>query len=237
MSKIWKEIKFLNNNQNSNNINELYNDKGNTTMNTDDLIDIINKHLTNTFHKDNNPTTDILDDLDNLEKTHTYTNRLNNSTKKRNNSHFTQFMSKTHNINHKITHTISKKEIIEATKSQKNDKSTGNDWIPAEIFKQNIDEWATYLEKYFNNINNGEMPDLWKQGVVILIPKTGDKRNINNYRPITLLNSIYKIWATIITNKLKPYMNLRTCEMQHGYKIKKSTVDIIYHTKRNFMKK
>ena len=33
---------------------------------------------------------------------------------------------------------------------------------------------------------------------------------IKNYRPITLLNTVYKILTTISTNKIAPYMNIRT---------------------------
>ena len=92
-----------------------------------------------------------------------------------------------------------------------------------------------------NKINNArsnknETPTEWKQGVITLLFKSGCAKSIRNYRPITLLNSIYKIWATVITNRLKPIMNILTNETQHGYKIKKSTVDIIYHIKRNFIK-
>ena len=35
------------------------------------------------------------------------------------------------------------------------------------------------------------------------------------------------IWATIMTNRLKPIMNMIIDETHHGYKIKKSTVDNI----------
>ena len=60
------------------------------------------------------------------------------------------------------------------------------------------------------------MPEEWKHRVITLIYKIGCAKPIKNYRPITLLNSIYKIWATIMTSGLKPIMNMLTDETQHG---------------------
>ena len=127
-------------------------------------------------------------------------------------------------------------EIRKAVTSQKDNKATGNDNIPTEIFKQNIDIWVKPIKILIQEVTRNEIPDEWKQGLITLISKSGCAELIKNYRPITLLNSIYKIWATVITNRLKPIMNILTNETQHGYNVKKSTIDIIYRTKRNFIK-
>ena len=58
----------------------------------------------------------------------------------------------------------------------------------------------------------------WKKGLLTLLYKKGDKKDINNYRPIVILNSIYKIWTTVIANRLSPIMNLLTNEFQCAYK-------------------
>ena len=55
---------------------------------------------------------------------------------------------------------------------------------------------------------------------ITLIRKTGCTKEIKNYRPITLLRSIYKIWSEITTNRLKPIMDILTKETQRGYEIK-----------------
>merc|ERR1712112_158607 len=60
------------------------------------------------------------------------------------------------------------------------------------------------------------------------IPKgKKDKSTLKNFRPITLLNIVYKIWAIIFTNRLTPYMNLLTQETQSAYKTGRSTIDIL----------
>lgn len=40
-------------------------------------------------------------------------------------------------------------------------------------------------------------------GIITLLYKKGDRNNIKNYRPITLLNNDYKILGKIITNRMK----------------------------------
>ena len=44
----------------------------------------------------------------------------------------------------------------------------------------------------------------------------GGETEIQNYRPITLMNIIYEIWATIVTEKLSVVMNMVTTELQGG---------------------
>ena len=77
----------------------------------------------------------------------------------------------------------------------------------------------------------------WGKGIITLIHKGGDANNLDNYRPITLLPTIYKIWATIITNRLAPVMNLLKKDNQCAYKAKRSTADAVYFLKRNLVKK
>ena len=42
-------------------------------------------------------------------------------------------------------------------------------------------------------------------------------RDLSNYRRIVLLAAIYKIWDTVIANRLLPIMNLLTIELQREY--------------------
>ena len=54
-----------------------------------------------------------------------------------------------------------------------------------------------------------------KQGDIVLIYKKKDPKEIRNYRPITLLNSDYKILTTILAERLKKGLrssNIRTSE-------------------------
>ena len=51
--------------------------------------------------------------------------------------------------------------------------------------------------------------------------------DINNYRPITLINMIYTIWATVTSQRVNTILNLLTEDDQYAYKNKRSTIDIL----------
>ena len=81
------------------------------------------------------------------------------------------------------------------------------------------------------------MTESWKIGIKVYIYKSGIKTSLINYRPSTLLNDIYEIWATIIANRLTPIMNLLANEMHHAYRSVISNVGVIYNLKRKDVKK
>ena len=61
-----------------------------------------------------------------------------------------------------------------------------------------------------------EMHGGWQQGVVAIIRKSGRAATLKNYRAITL-RSIYKIWAAIAPERLKPIMRILAKETQRGH--------------------
>ena len=50
---------------------------------------------------------------------------------------------------------------------------------------------------------NEEQMQSWTKGLIVKLPKKGDLRDCGNWRGITLLNTIYKIVATIIQKRLQ----------------------------------
>ena len=74
---------------------------------------------------------------------------------------------------------------------------------------------------------NNAMRNEWLKGIMTFIRKKHAVGNLDNYRPITLIIIIYKIWAFIMAKRLNPVLNLLTPENQYAYKNKKSTVDIL----------
>ena len=58
----------------------------------------------------------------------------------------------------------------------------------------------------------------------IYIYKSGCKEDIRNYRPISKLSCIPKLFESIITNKIAPHINKWLSECQHGFRAGRSTV-------------
>lgn len=52
-----------------------------------------------------------------------------------------------------------------------------------------------------------ELPSSWNQASITLIPKENlDLTSVKNYRPISLLNTDYKLFAKILANRVKKFL-------------------------------
>lgn len=64
------------------------------------------------------------------------------------------------------------------------------------------------LTQLFNQcLFESKVPDEWKT-IVILVDKEGDPKDIANFRPISSLNNISKLFIKIITNRIKDIINV-----------------------------
>ena len=95
-------------------------------------------------------------------------------------------------------------ELTESLKKTKNGKATGEDGINSELYKYTGEKFHIRLLNFFNNIySQAYIPNKWRSSTVLPLYKKGDKRNPNNYRGISLLNTCYKIYAKILNGRLK----------------------------------
>ncbi|XP_073821541.1 uncharacterized protein [Musca autumnalis] len=117
-------------------------------------------------------------------------------------------------------------EIIAILDNMKNCKSAGPDNIAAELLKYGSNTIGEYLTPLIHNawVNNN-IPNDWKEGTVITIPKKGDLTLCKNWRGITLLNSICKIIATLILQKIQPVIDETLRKEQAGFRPGRSCVD------------
>lgn len=84
-------------------------------------------------------------------------------------------------------------------------KSPGPDGLPYEFY---VTFWEDLkhmlLDVFVECAKNNELTVSMKQGLISLIPKPSkDLLYLDNWRPITLLNSDYKILAALYANRLK----------------------------------
>ena len=64
----------------------------------------------------------------------------------------------------------------------------------------------------------GKIPESWIEAEISFIHKSGMERNqLKNYRPISLLNMDYKIFASILANRLKKALILMVHKDQTGF--------------------
>ena len=77
------------------------------------------------------------------------------------------------------------------------------------------------------------MPDEFELAEVVTLYKKGNVELPENYRPIALLNTLYKIYASILQQRLaNGGMEEKMWKSQYGFRQKKSTSQPLHITRR-----
>ena len=133
-------------------------------------------------------------------------------------------------------------ELGTALKHMSNNKAPGTDGFPTEFYKI---FWNDVKQYFFRMIQESyevaSLPNTLKEGIITLIPKPNKPRDeISSYRPITLLNSSYKIISSAIANRLKDVLPDVIGQEQTGFMKNRFigdntrlTYDIIQYLKSN----
>ena len=114
---------------------------------------------------------------------------------------------------------LTKEEIDKALSQQKSNKSPGLDGYSAEFFKKFWPQLGHYFMECLNEcFLTGNLTCSQSQGLITCLPKTGKARNLlKNWRPISLLNTTYKIISLCITNRLRPILDRIISQEQKGF--------------------
>lgn len=114
-------------------------------------------------------------------------------------------------------------EVISMIKSLNENKISSPDGIPAIFYKRTCD--ALPLNTLFNlSLHCNLFPSKWKVSYINPIYENGDKSDIKNYRPISIISAVSKIFEKIIYCKLFNIVGKRISPKQHGFIPKKSTI-------------
>ena len=126
---------------------------------------------------------------------------------------------------------ITNEEIILSIKHIHANKSPGPDGICIEMFKSIQNEILPFLSSLFNELyDRGEIPSDWCKNIICPLYKGGPSTNPENYRGISLINSISKIFTGILTTRLQKWAeeNRVIDESQAGFRKGYSTIDNIF---------
>ncbi|KAI5716805.1 hypothetical protein M8J76_012671 [Diaphorina citri] len=134
------------------------------------------------------------------------------------------------NIDFNSSFKILKEEVEWALRQLKKDKAPGDDGITNNILINcNIPEFVDAMCTIFSKIlEEGKVPEQWQSSKIILLHKKGSKSDINNYRPISLSSTTYKIFAKIIQKRIKKTIDENQPIEQAGFRPSYSTIDHIH---------
>jgi len=73
-----------------------------------------------------------------------------------------------------------------------------------------------------------ELPEQWKELIIVPMYKKGDKTDRSNYRGMPLLPTTYKILSSIVLPRLTPYAVEIIGDYQCGFRHNRSTTDHMF---------
>ena len=97
-------------------------------------------------------------------------------------------------------------------------KSSINSSVPATILKQSIEIHLPFLTNSINyTTKNGEFPDKFKKTEVIPLYKKEDPLKKENYRPVSLLPHLSKVFERVIYKQINSYMEDKLSKYITGF--------------------
>ena len=132
---------------------------------------------------------------------------------------------KLHNIS--ITPKMVKKVITNLDSS----KASGLDCIPVVVLKNCEPELSYIIAKRFNKcLKESCFPDFWKvSSVVPVFKNVGERSTAKNYRPVSLLSVVSKVFEKLVNNRMVDHQE--KCglfsDFQYGFRSSRSTADLL----------
>lgn len=132
---------------------------------------------------------------------------------------------------------ITMQEVEDSLNKLKKDKSPGIYEINNKLLKTIKEEITPVLVELFNDcLNCSYFPESFKIAKIIMIPKVKNTCQIKDYRPISLLPTIGKLFEQIIANKIYKWaeeMSIINAE-QSGFRKNRSTIDHLFQFIQDF---
>ncbi len=151
-------------------------------------VNIWTKHFENLYKEI--PTKQLINNSDQIKQSlQTYENTIKNNQNP---------------LDFPITH----EELMKKIKSQKCKKYCGPDNILGEMLQHSTPELQIAVLKLFNLVLSSVcFPDIWSQGLVTPIQKSGDKLDPNNFRGIFVSSNLGKLFSSILNNRIVNFLN------------------------------
>lgn len=195
----WSLINSIVNKQKSNNFTNIKSliIKGKKVTNNQDIVENLNEYFTNVGAQlsDNIPKSSL---------------------------HYTHYL-KQQNTNTMMLFPTSEEEVTNILNSLETKASYGEDEIPTTVLKSVVAHISPILTLLVNHsLKMAIFPDTLKIAKIIPIYKANSRTEMSNYRPISLLNTISKVYEKTIQKRLDSFITKNNILYSNQYGFRKS---------------
>ena len=96
---------------------------------------------------------------------------------------------------------VERDEMMKEINNLKTNKATQSTDIPTKLIKENFDIFGNYN----NCVSYSIFPNSLKNPIITPVHKKGAKTSKDNYRPVSILSNISKIYETLMLNQISQY--------------------------------
>lgn len=126
---------------------------------------------------------------------------------------------------------LRRKEVGKEIREIKEGKAMGVDGIPGEAWKYGGGDLERWVWELCNKVWRGEgWPEEWKEGVMVPIVKKREGARVEEYGGVTLMSTLYKIYAAMLAERLREDVERKKIvpQNQTGFRKGMGTIDNIY---------
>ena len=107
-----------------------------------------------------------------------------------------------------ISQKVNVDDVLKEINKLGNRKAIQNTDIPVKVLKQNADIFGSYICHFFNVcVDKGTLPSVLKHANITPVFKKGYSGPEENYRPVSILPVISKIFQKLLSNQIPPLMD------------------------------
>jgi len=108
---------------------------------------------------------------------------------------------------------ISWEEFRKVAEELKDGKAVGSDGIENEAWKYGGEGLKKKAWQICNKVWRGEgWPESWREGIIVPIVKKGQGTKVKEYRGVTLMQSMYKVYTTILVKRMEEEVEVSRSE-------------------------
>jgi len=140
-------------------------------------------------------------------------------------------MKKQEGWNEELDEAITEEEVEAVMKKIKNGKAAGEDDIRGEMIKYGGAGMKKMLTRVFNILYDAEVwPEEWELGIITPVLKNGKATSLANYRNITVLSVVSKLFEMILNTRMTRWteMGKKISDEQGGFRPGRGTPDQLF---------
>jgi hypothetical protein len=124
-------------------------------------------------------------------------------------------------------------EVEDAISRMRSGKASGIDGVTADVLKVGASNFAKRLHHLFFDVwEDEDLVNDWSTAILIqLFKNKGDKKNCANYRGISHLLVVCKVFSRILLSRVREHLNNQILDIQAGYRANRAAVDCIFTLK------